>query len=464
MEAAPLRASRFGLGLKLALFVTALVLAVSAALAYFLIQQAASARQLELERRVSSLGRVIGGMRGTGYERAFDPELVKMYVEQADQMGTQLAYVLFLDAQDAVEGGTLNARLLAEAAPEAARRLAALPEGERLGALRGMDWSGTDLRPYTIRMQAAEGRTLGRALLGFSTRETRLQIRQAVSTNLAVTGVACGLGLLVALLAARRFSRPIQAVAAAMQKVAGGDLEQELAVDRRDEIGVLARAFNVMTQGLRERERIGRTFARYVSDKVAKRVLQEEDELELHGELRQVTVLFMDIRGFTAVSEFLHPRQVVALLNDYFAIIVDIILRNDGMVNKFIGDSIMAIYGAPTAVDLPEFRAVLTAVEIQQAVGEYNFQRQREGKPLVNFGIGIHSGEAIAGNIGSAQRMEYTVIGRDVNLAQRIESSAREGQVLVSSVTRARVDHLAEMHAKEAVFMKGIVEPIQLFE
>jgi len=448
----------------MALFVTALVLAVSAALAFFLIQQSATARQVEMERRVNSLGRVIGGMRGTGYERAFDPELVKMYVEQADQMGTQLAFVVFLDAEGRVEGGSLNERLLREAAPAAGREVAARPAAGRLAALEGLDWAGTEIRPYTIRMQGAEGRTLGRALLGFSTVETRRQIRQALTTNLVVTAAACGLGLLLALLLARRFSRPIRMVAAAMQRVAAGELDQNLEVTRRDELGVLALAFNVMTQGLRDRDRIRHTFARYVSDKVAQRVLQEEDELDLRGELRQVTVLFMDIRGFTSVSEFLHPRQVVALLNDYFAIIVDIILKNDGTVNKFIGDSIMAIYGAPTSIDLPEFRAVITAVEIQQAVGEYNWQRMQDGRPVVNFGIGIHSGEAIAGNVGSAQRMEYTVIGRDVNLAQRIESSAREGQVLVSAATYARVAQLAELQAKEAVFMKGIVEPIQLFE
>jgi class 3 adenylate cyclase len=459
-----MRASRFGLGAKFSLFVTLLVLAVSAAMAFFLVRQSGAARQQELERRVGALGRVIGGLRGTGYERAFDPELVRMYVEQADQLGTQLAFVLFLDGEDRVEGGSLNERLLTNAAPAAARDLLPLGEAERLEALRRLEWSGTDLRPFAIRMQSADGRTLGRALLGFSTLAARLQMELAVRVNLIVTGAACGLALLVALVVARRFSRPIQAVAAAMQRVAAGDLEQVLPVSRRDELGVLAQAFNVMTQGLRERERIRHTFARYVSDAVAKRVLQEDDELDLRGELRQVTVLFLDIRGFTTVSEFLHPRQVVGLLNDYFGIIVELILKNEGTVNKFIGDSIMAIYGAPASVELPEFRAVLTAVELQQAVGEFNWRRMQAGKPVVNFGVGIHSGEAIAGNIGSAQRMEYTVIGRDVNLAQRIEASAREGQVLISEATRDRVARLAELHAKEAVFMKGIVEPIQLYE
>jgi len=246
--------------------------------------------------------------------------------------------------------------------------------------------------------------------------------------------------------------------------VAEGDLEQRLAVDRGDEVGVLADAFNVMTHGLRERERIRHTFARYVSDQVAERILKEEDELDLAGELRRVTVLFLDIRGFTALAEFLHPRGVVALLNDYFEIIIEIVFRLEGTVNKFIGDSIMAIYGAPAPLEMPELRAVMTAVEIQRAVGEYNWKRMQAGKPVVHFGIGVHSGEAIAGNIGSARRMEYTVIGRDVNLAQRIEASTKEGQVLISDQTARQVWDSVELEQREAVFMKGIVEPIQLWE
>jgi class 3 adenylate cyclase len=154
----------------------------------------------------------------------------------------------------------------------------------------------------------------------------------------------------------------------------------------------------------------------------------------------------------------------VALLNDYYEIIVEIILSNEGTINKFIGDSIMAIYGAPSYIDYPELRGVVTAVTIQKAIGEFNWQRMQEGKPVVNFGIGVHSGEAIAGNIGSARRVEYTVIGRDVNLAQRIEAATREGQVLVSETTYKKVVGLVEVQSKEPVFMKGILEPIPLYE
>ncbi len=458
------RKTRFGLGLKLSLFVTVLVLGVSAAMGFFLIDQSAAARREAMEQQVATLGRMIGSMRGTSLERRVDPALLRLYVEQAHRLGTDLAFALFLDAEGELDGGHLNQNLLAEAAPGLAADIAGLEREAQLRRLAAADWEERPIRGYRIGLRGAGGRVLGSALLGFSRVRLDAEIRRALRTNVLVTAAAFLLAVVGAWLMARQFVRPIRRIADAMARVAEGGLEQRLAVNRRDEVGVLADAFNVMTRGLRERERIRHTFARYVSDQVAERILKEEDELDLAGELRQVTVLFLDIRGFTALAEFLHPREVVALLNDYFEIIIEIVFRFEGTVNKFIGDSIMALYGAPAPLEMPELRAVMTAVEIQRAVGEYNWRRMQAGKPVVHFGIGVHSGEAIAGNIGSARRMEYTVIGRDVNLAQRIEASTKEGQVLISDRTAGRVRNSAVLEQREAVFMKGIVEPIQLWE
>ncbi len=459
-----LRKTRFGLGLKLALFVTVMVMAVSGAMAFFLIKRTADTRRAAMEQQVATLSRMIGSMRGTSLERKVDPALLRMYVEQAHTMGTGLCFALFLTADGQLEDGYLNESLLAEAAPELSAQLGGLDLRGRLAKLAGFTWTDEPLRDFRIGLQDASGRSLGAALLGFSTVQMNAEIRTAIWLNLIVTAAAFCLAVVAALIFSRQFVRPIRQVAAAMERVSAGELDQRLAVTSRDEVGVLANAFNYMADGLKERERIRSTFARYVSDQVAERILREDDELDLTGELRRVTVLFLDIRGFTSLTEFLRPREVVALLNDYFGIIIEIIFRFEGTVNKFIGDSIMAIYGAPASIELPKLRAVMTAVEIQAAVGEYNWRRMQDGKPVVNFGIGIHTGEAIAGNIGSALRMEYTVIGRDVNLAQRIESTTREGQVLISDSTAEGLHEVIEMQRKEAVFVKGIVEPIQLWE
>lgn len=465
MEASTFRASRFNLGVKLSIFVIVLVLGVSASMAYFLVYRSAADRRTSMETRFTSFARIIGGMRGHGYGgRTYDPMLVKMFVDFGVQLGTHLCYVVFTDAEGKLEGGSLNRELLIEAAPELDSALEGHSTPEQLKRVLEWRWTKESVRPFKVKLQGKEGSALGWAILGFSTTELERQIGRSMVANLVVTAIAFLLGLVGALWLSRHFARPIRQVAAAMQGVADGSLDQTLTVQSKDEIGVLAQSFNIMTQGLRDRERIKSTFARYVSDQVAERILREEDSLDLAGELRKVTVLFLDIRGFTSLAEYLHPREVVALLNDYYEIIVEIIFTNEGTVNKFIGDSIMAIYGAPSYIDYPELRGVVTAVTIQKAIGEFNWQRMQEGKPVVNFGIGVHSGEAIAGNIGSARRVEYTVIGRDVNLAQRIEAATREGQVLVSEPTYKKVAGLVEVQSKEPVFMKGILEPIPLYE
>ncbi len=459
-----LQKTRFGLGLKLSLFVTVLVLLVSGSMAFFMISRSARARRLAMEQQVATLSRMIGSIRGRSLEHKVDPGLLKFYVEQSHNMRSDLCFTIFLDSTGELDGGYLNTVLLTQAAPDLAASFRGLDHQARLKELAKKKWSDENLRDFRIGLVNAGGRPLGYALLGFSTVQMKSEIRKAVVINATVTSAAFLLALVGVLVFSRQFVRPIKMVAAAMQGVSEGNLEQELAVTSRDEVGVLADSFNYMARGLRERERIRSTFARYVSDQVADRILEEDDELNLAGELRQVTVLFLDIRGFTSLSEYMHPRELVALLNDYFEIVIEIVFRLEGTINKFIGDSIMAIYGAPTSIELPELRAVLTAVEIQKSVGEFNWRRMQDGKAVVNFGIGIHSGEAIAGNIGSALRMEYTVIGRDVNLAQRIESATREGQVLISEHTVRHLHGLVKLQKKEAVFMKGIVEPIQLYE
>jgi class 3 adenylate cyclase len=418
-----------------------------------------------METQFTSFARIVGGMRGHGYGgRSYDPMLVKMFVDFGVQLGTHLCYVVFTDAEGKLEGGSLNRDLLIEAAPELDSALEGRNTTEQLDRLLEWRWSNEAVRPFKVKLQGKEGSALGWAVLGFSTMEMERQISHSMVANLVVTVIAFLLGLVGALWLSRHFAKPIRQVASAMQGVSEGHLDQTLTVQSNDEIGVLAQSFNIMTRGLRDRERIRSTFARYVSDQVAERILKEEDELDLAGELRKVTVLFLDIRGFTSLTEYLHPREVVALLNDYYEIIIEIIFSNEGTVNKFIGDSIMAIYGAPSYIDYPELRGVATAVSIQKAIGENNWKRMQEGKPVVNFGIGVHTGEAIAGNIGSARRMEYTVIGRDVNLAQRIEAATREGQILVSETTYKKVVGLVEVQSKEPVFMKGILEPIPLYE
>jgi class 3 adenylate cyclase len=229
-------------------------------------------------------------------------------------------------------------------------------------------------------------------------------------------------------------------------------------------VGELSRAFNRMIGGLRERERLRGTLGRYVSGPVAERILAEADDLSLKGELRRITVLFLDVRGFTTMSERLQPAEVLDLLNEYFHIVVDKVQKHRGTVNKFIGDAAMCIWGAPRPLDKPEEAAVLCALEIQHAALALSERRRAAGLVAVGLGIGINAGEAVAGNLGAAQRLEYTVIGDAVNLAQRLESQARAGEILVSQSVRDRVAGRVELVAREPAKLKGKSQPVPLWE
>lgn len=151
------------------------------------------------------------------------------------------------------------------------------------------------------------------------------------------------LGIVLSCAFARRISKPVKTLAKGMRRVRDGDFEVKVAISSRDEIALLAENFNVMTQGLKEREWIKTTFARYVSHQVAEKILRDKKDLDFDGELRNVTILFADIRGFTSLAETLGPREVVGLLNEYFSAMINVIFKYEGTLDKFVGDQVMAL-------------------------------------------------------------------------------------------------------------------------
>ncbi|MBC7792787.1 MAG: adenylate/guanylate cyclase domain-containing protein, partial [Clostridia bacterium] len=257
---------------------------------------------------------------------------------------------------------------------------------------------------------------------------------------------------------------PLHQIMASMRKLRDGDLNTRLGfVDRNDEIGVLADTYNFMVQGLSERERLKDAFNRYVSKQVYKRL--EEGAITLTGETREATILFSDIRSFTALSEQLSPPDVVAMLNEYFNEMVEIVFRYDGFLNKFIGDALMAVYNVPIEQTVPELRAVRTALEMLDALHRLNGVRVSRGQFPLRIGIGINTGPVTAGNIGHMQRLEYTVIGDAVNLAQRVESQTKVtgSSLLITASTHAKIAPYVIAEALPAVKMKGKQEAVALY-
>jgi len=304
---------------------------------------------------------------------------------------------------------------------------------------------------------------LGEVHLGLS-EEVLLREVQAVRDRLAALSLAALIGAsLFAYLLAGFYLRPVRALVRGVKAIGEGNFDQHIDLRRRDELGILTGAFNDMATSLREKNFIQSNFELCVSKPLSQQILEHRDELKLGGEEKEVTILFSDIRRFTSLAEQLPPALVVELLNDYFTRVIAVVMQNEGMVDKLMGDSVMALFGAPISLGNDSLRAVRCALEMQQAVEVFNRERSARNLPPVEMGIGINTGAVIAGNIGSAARMEYTVIGDSVNIAARLQGLARPGEILISQATYLQVSDRVKATAMETMTLKGKTRTVAVY-
>jgi adenylate cyclase len=220
-----------------------------------------------------------------------------------------------------------------------------------------------------------------------------------------------------------------------------------------------------LTEELELRNRFIRTaFGRYLSDEVVASLLGRPEGLQLGGSQQTVTLLMSDLRGFSSLASQLQPHQVVRLLNNYLGAMADVITRFQGTIDEFIGDAIMALFGAPVSREDDAERAVACAVAMQLAMASVNEQNQRDGLPDVQMGVAVNTGEVIVGNIGSHRRTKYGVVGTHVNLTSRIESFTLGGQVLVSEATAHAAGGVVRMGARLSLRAKGFNDPVIVHE
>ncbi len=290
----------------------------------------------------------------------------------------------------------------------------------------------------------------------------------AVIRNLIIIQLTlAATGLIVAMRLANYVSgsvaQPIRQLVASMREVQAGNLDVRCPVVSNDELGEASEGFNQMVAGLREREEMRVTFGKYVSPQVRDEILSGRARLE--GGLRDVTILFADLRGFTTWVEATDPVEVVADLNAYFTEMDAAIRDQGGLVLQFIGDEIEAVFGAPLADERHADHAVAAALSMQVRLDAWNAHRRSNGKTELHHGIGIHSGHVVAGNIGSASRMAYSLVGDVVNVASRIQALNKQmgTQVLVSAETRARLTHTPPMRACPSVSVKGRAAEVDVF-
>jgi adenylate cyclase len=213
------------------------------------------------------------------------------------------------------------------------------------------------------------------------------------------------------------------------------------------------------------REEVARAnYARFMPEYVVKQLLENPDSFKLGGANQTITVLFADIRGFTGISETENPEKIVGLLNHYFSAMSDIIFDHGGTLDKYIGDGLMALFGAPTATPADAVNAVMTAVAMQRRLLTLNPELLEQGYGQIAVGIGLHTGEATVGYIGSEKRSEYTAIGDTVNLASRLESNSSGGQILISEATATAAGDIFPLVGREPLTVKNRKQPVNIFE
>jgi len=326
-------------------------------------------------------------------------------------------------------------------------------------------WQGEEVFNLEVPIVAVGDRTLvlGAIHLGLSQETIHAAAQRMRVTLLSLTLAALLVGSVLAALMARLFVRPVNLLVEGAHAIGAGRFEQRIPLERKDELGQLTRAFNEMAQSLGEKEFIKNTFERYVSKELADQILQRQGALKLGGEERVVTVLFCDIRRFTALAEKLSATEVVEVLNEFFARMIRIINAHGGMVDKLLGDAVMALFGAPLALGDDPLRAVRCGLEMQREVERMNMERSGEETPQLEMGIGINTGAVVAGNIGSETRMEYTVIGDNVNIAARLQGVAQRGEVMISEGTLREVESHVRVTLLAPVSLKGKARPVGVY-
>jgi adenylate cyclase len=280
---------------------------------------------------------------------------------------------------------------------------------------------------------------------------------------LALLGLA--ISAMVGIWIARSVSKPVLQLAEGARKIGEGDYQYRVSVNQPDEMGLLAASFNHMSEGLTERDQVRDLLGKVVSPAVAAELLRKD--VTLGGEEREVTVLFSDVRSFTSMCEALAPQEVLGILNRYFTRMSAIVEAHGGVVDKYVGDAIMALFGAPLANPDDADRAMKTALEMCEALDELNSEWQVRGRPPINVGIGINTDVVIAGNMGSQTRLNYTVIGDGVNLASRLEGLTKTqeygARIIISSTTLAKAKGRYQTRRLGEVAVKGKQKPTEIY-
>jgi adenylate cyclase len=298
-----------------------------------------------------------------------------------------------------------------------------------IGVLAYLSWRESRGPDVHVEGEAeAGGEPSGEMLFGIPT----------ATIELTVAGISLALAGAMALYVSRTLVRPIRELESKMTRVESGDLDAKAQVASDDELGRLAASFNRMVDGVRREKFITDLFGQYVTPELAHVAIEHQGQLD--GQLVTSTIIFSDIRDFTGVSETLPASTLIEMLNRYFSRMAEIVVEHGGLVNKYGGDSLLAVFGTPLN-PTPDHaaRAVRSAIAMTRALGDFNREQAESYLPEIMIGIGIATGDVVAGNVGSERKLEYTVLGDAVNVASRLQAMTKDvGHTVLANAETAR--------------------------
>lgn len=279
-----------------------------------------------------------------------------------------------------------------------------------------------------------------------------------------ITSIGALSALFLSLIVSNSVSDPIQKMENAMQQVAKGNLDVHIDVVSNDEIGTLGEGFNGMINGLKKSESVKESFGKYISEEVRDEILS--GKVPLDGEMKRATLLFSDIRDFTPFVESTHPKQVVAIMNQYFSEMAGAIKDHQGLILQFVGDEIEAVFGAPVSYDDHPDMAIQAALSMRKRLAALNEKLKSQHVKPLRHGIGVHTGAVLAGIIGSKERSSYALVGDTVNLASRIQDLTKEFScdIILSQTTHDLATGTYRMEQLPAVQVKGKSREVMIYK
>jgi len=342
------------------------------------------------------------------------------------------------------------------------------------GNLRILPWKWKDpKKPNSQQLSAMsvispielQNTVVGHVLVTFNHDILDRSIQNSVHSIIIATLAMILLGIILSYLLGRRLTKPLYHLMDASQAIGRGNYSYRLPEHRNDEIGYLMTSFNAMAQGLYQKAQVEEAFSRHVSPTIAKEIIDNMSELNIGGKHVHASVLFVDIVGFTAMSESLPPEGVAQLLNEFYTNVGKVSGAFNGVVDKFMGDCAMVVFGISQDDEEHVYNSIACAICIQKLMQLLNEQRNKEGTFPVGFRIGVNTGEMLAGNMGSTERVQYTVVGDAVNLASRLCTAAPSDKIIITDETY----NLAGLRRKviaskyERMRIRGVKNPVNTY-